>query len=158
MRMERLGVVTYAREPQPLSIVRELFPLLERHYEEVAHYQDIPLDPDFQAYADVHHVGGLRVFTARKDGALIGYIVFFVRSNPHYRSSVQALQDVLFVLPEHRGAVGVKLLRFAERELADEGVQVIMQHVKLKNYAGSIMQHLGYEPVDLLLCKRLDRS
>jgi hypothetical protein len=81
-------------------------PTSRTHWREITHYADIPLDPDIDTYNTMEVIGALRCFTAREQGRLVGYAVFFIRHNLHYRSSLQAMQDVLFVLPEHRGRVG----------------------------------------------------
>src|SRR5689334_18451912 len=86
---------TFARETLTTELVDELLPLLRAHYLEIAHYQDIELDPDWDAYAVVQQNNALRVFTARQDGKLVGYCAFFLRKNMHYRKSLQAVNDVI---------------------------------------------------------------
>src|SRR5699024_275904 len=94
----------YYRAEPVARVWGELLPLLEAHYHEVAHYQDIPLCPDRERYEAVEANGMLRLYTARDDaGALVGYAVFFVQTNAHYATSLQAVQDVLFVHPDYRG-------------------------------------------------------
>lgn len=147
-------------------------PLLRQHWREIAHYQDIPLDVDIDIYAAAERNGALRIFTVRdvvdqyddemggniKIARLIGYAVFFVRHNPHYKSSLQAVQDVIYVDPKARGRfVGVRLLRYCEHELAAEGVQVIMHHTKVDHpMLGKLLARSGYEQVDVIWAKRLD--
>ena len=78
-------------------VYAEAMPLLQRHYKEIAHYQDIPLEPDLERYRAMENIGALRIYTVRvgATGALVGYASFFVSKNPHYSSSLQAAQDVL---------------------------------------------------------------
>jgi len=139
------------------SIFDEIRPLIIEHYEEIAHYQDIPLDPDWDAYAAASRAGNIRVFTARAGGRLIGYAVFFVRMNLHYKSSLQAVQDILFVHPDHRGQ-GLRLIRYADRYLKAEGVQVVYQHIKAAHNFGPALERMGYELMDLIYSKRLDKE
>jgi len=135
----------------------EAMPLLEAHWREVAHYQDIELKPDVETYARMQAAGQLRCYTARDSGRLIGYVVFFVRPNPHYAASIQAHQDVLFVaLDYRRGMVGVRLIKVAEQRLRAEGAQVIYHHAKRTNKVGELLARLGYELVDEIYAKRLD--
>lgn len=132
--------------------------LLLDHYEEIAHYKDIELAPNFEGYKRCEEAGNLRVYTARIDGALVGYAVFFVLPHVHYSGSVYAQGDVFFVVKEHRGKMlGLRLLRFTERELAAEGVQVVSQHSKIKHPEfGELLALEGYEGVDICWQKRLD--
>ncbi len=67
----------------------EAEPLVKMHYDEIAHYQDIPFDIDWAQYANVERAGALRIFTLRDEGALRGYAAFHVRRNMHYQSSLQ---------------------------------------------------------------------
>jgi len=151
--------VAYACES--LREVREahLEALLLRHWREIAHYDDIPLDVDWAVYESAEATGKLCLYTARLDGELIGYAAFLVQRAPHYAGSIQAVQDVLFVAPEHRrGRVGIGLIRFSEEQLATQGVQLLYQHQKLAHPAlGRILASLGYEPVEQNWAKRLDR-
>lgn len=149
---------TFQRE-RLADLWSELMPLLEKHWREVAHYQDIALDPDKAAYDAIEKAGALRCFTARApDWSLIGYSVYFVRANPHYKSSVQANQDVLFLLPEHRRSrIGMQLINWCDQQLKAEGVQAVYQHVKVAHNFGPLLERLGYEAVDVIYARRLDR-
>lgn len=137
----------------------EMRRLHELHYREVAHYQDIPLDPDRECYAAIEESGMLRCYTARHAGVLVGYAVFMVRANLHYRGSLQAVQDVLYLHHEHRrGRAGITLIRFAEIRMRAEGVQVVYHHVKRSSKVGDLLGRLGYELVDEVYAKRLDKK
>lgn len=137
----------------------EILPLLHEHKDEIAHYADIELAPDVDAYNAAEDHGALRCYTARLDGVLVGYAIFFVKFNMHYRHSFQAVQDVLFVTKPHRhGRVGFGLIRYSEEQLHAEGVQVVYQHLKTKIPETIALFHkLGYEDIDLIVAKRLDR-
>lgn len=137
----------------------EIEPLLYKHWEEIAHFKDIPLAPNREVYDRLEAAGVLRCFTARLAGALVGYLVATVVPSLHYSGSVQSHQDVLFVLPEHRKSrAGIGLLRFAERQLNAEGVQVLHQHMKVAHDFGPLLERLGYEWVEKIYVKRLDHG
>jgi hypothetical protein len=145
---------TFKRE-RAHDLWAEITPLLEMHWIEIAHYLDIPLAPDVEGYCRAEDAGLLRCYTARIDSKLVGYAVFWVKHNMHYMGSVQALQDVLFLLPEHReGRTGLALIAYCDEELAAEGVQVIYQHVKKAHDFGAILLRRGYELVETVYGKR----
>lgn len=145
---------SYARE-QIVDVVEEIKPLLEAHYREIAHYPDIALKPDYQRYIGAEGLGTLRIFTARVDGALVGYAVYFVTPALHYCDSIQAHQDILFVHPDYRrSTVGLRLIRHADESLGREGVQVIYQHSKAAHSIGRVLERQGYELVDEIYAKR----
>ena len=147
----------YYQEERVSMIWEEAAPLLEQHYHEIAHYQDIPLDPDRDAYLTMEATDRLRCYTMRDAGKLVGYVVFLFGSL-HYKSSRQARQDVLFVRPDHRiGMAGMRLIRFAEKRLRADGVQVVYHHAKIRaTKVGKVLEAMGYELVDGLYAKRLD--
>lgn len=144
---------------ETLSAVKEeIQPLLEKHWKEIALYPDILLNPDWERYAGVEEHGALRIYTIRNDGTLVGYAVFFVLPSPHYKDSLQAGEDILFLDASLRGHfVGVRFMKFCEEELTKEGVQVVRHHTKAKFSFAPLLEHLGYELEDLVYAKRLDK-
>jgi hypothetical protein len=146
----------FQRETLNGHLWAELMPLLAAHWYEIAHYPDIPLDVDVNAYEMAEHAGMLRLYTVRDDGRLMGYAVFFVRPNMHYQGSIQASQDVLYLDPAIRGGTGYRFIRWCDEQLRAHGVQAVYQHVKAKHNFGPILERQGYELVDLIYAKRLD--
>lgn len=151
-------MVKFQRETAAVTIP-EMQPLLEKHWEEIAHFKDIPLEPDFELYKQLDMAGILRVFTARDeaDNKMVGYAVFFVKKNPHYSSSLQAVQDVLFIDPSRRGTGG-RFIAWCDRELQTEGVQAVYHHVKQEHNFGPLLERFGYKCVDLIYTRRLDKN
>lgn len=135
----------------------EISPLLEEHWKEIATFNDIPLDPDVERYNAIEDAGGLRCYTVRVKGRLVGYAVFAITGGLHYKSSKMAWQDVLFVLPEYRvGRIGAGLILYTESELAKEGVLAIYHHEKLAApQLGLILRRIGYQTVENIWVKRL---
>lgn len=162
--------LTFQRE-RPHELLDEARPLFEAHYQEIAHYQDIPLDINEAAYIQLEESGLLRCYTARYNGDLVGYCVFVVRPNLRYSTSIQALQDILYLDKSKRGALwGNRLLDYCHDRLKAEGVQVVYQHSKAspeikvavasipnRHDVGRLFEHMGYELIDLIHGKRLDR-
>jgi hypothetical protein len=139
------------------DILTEVKPLLFLHYKEIAHYQDIPLEPDWEAYQKLEELGVMRIYTARNDThQLVGYALFFLKANLHYKSSLQAAQDILFIHPEHRG-FGAKFLLWCDQQLKADGVQAVYHHVKKEHNFGPLLEKFGYELVDLIYARRLDK-
>lgn len=154
---------SFALEPLSKDLFDETLPLLMAHYEEIAHFKDIPLKPDQATYAAVASVGALRVYTVRESvwKTLIGYAVFFLRQNIHYATSLQAVQDILYLAPSARGKlVGFRFIKWCDEELRKEGVQVVMHHVKAREDLdfGPMLERIGYELVDRIFARRLDKE
>lgn len=146
-------MITFNKEPLS-GFLDEAKPLFETHWAEISHYKDIRLNPDYESYLSSEE--NLRCFTSRKDGLLIGYSIYFVRPNLHYKDSLQAVQDVLFILPEYRhGRIGITLIKFCDEDLKREGVQVVYHHVKAAHNFGPMLERLGYEMIEYIYAKRL---
>src|SRR5208283_5089550 len=113
--------VVYARESLTDTLWGEIQPLLADHWEEVACYKDIPLCPDGKAYERVCDADRYRIFTARINGALCGYLGMFVTPSMHYMPRIMAIADVFYVQPEQRGThIGADLVRFAHKRLKEQ--------------------------------------
>ena len=148
----------FKREPLTEDLLDEMLPLLQAHYEEIARFKDIPLNPDWDFYRAVDTAGMLRIFTMRRPtGHLLGYAVYFVRTNPHYKTSLQATQDILFVHPDWRGH-GLKFLLWCDEQLKGEEVQIVCQHIKSDHNFGAALERAGYQLLDLIYARRLDKE
>ena len=141
------------------AVLEEIKPLLVKHWEEVSFYKDIALDPDWDGYLRIEESGALRVYTARDDeNVLVGYAVFFIKHNLHYKTSLQALQDIIFIDPEKRGTFGTKFIFWCEAQLRSEGVEIVYQHIKVSTpHTIELFKKLAYEPIDLILGKRINK-
>lgn len=134
----------------------EMVPLLRDHWEELAPWQDIPLNPNPEFYGAMETAGMLFLYTARVHGELAGYGIYIVRPHPHSQESVQAYQDAIYVSPEYRrNGIGRGLIVYADRELAREGAQVVYQHVKKAHDFGRLLESMGYEYVEKIYAKRI---
>lgn len=104
----------------------EMEPLLPLHWEELALYRDkMPLDVDWGRYAAWEEGGSLLFVTLRDDGRLVGYFVGVVGTSPHYQGTLMCKMDVVYLVPEHRGAgSGNLLMETIKRELLRRGVKL----------------------------------
>lgn len=139
------------------TVIEEILPLLHEHYAEIAHYQDIPIAIDIEAYLKAERQGILRIYTVRHGGELIGYALFAVKPSIKYSGSLQAQQDVLYLSPAFRkGRVGMRFIQWCDTQLKAEGVQVCYQHVKAAHNFGPMLERMGYELIDHIYGRRLD--
>lgn len=148
---------TFERE-RLVDMYDEAIPLLQSHYEEIAFYRDIPLSPNRAIYEASDRSGNLRVYTVRDAGTLIGYGVFAIALAPHYTTSLQASEDVLYLRQDARGkTIGYRFLAWCDEQLRAEGVQVVSHHVKKHHPAlGKLLVNLGYDEQETIYTRRLD--
>jgi hypothetical protein len=148
--------MSFQREPLEPGMW-EAKPLLEAHWEEVAHFKDIPLNPDYGIYQQLEAMGVLRIYSMRReDGSLSGYVVFLVKPNLHYQQSLQAFQDIVYVDPNER-LNGAFFLMWCDEQLKAEGVQVVCHRVKHAVDFGPLLKRIGYESVETMWVRRLDK-
>lgn len=149
---------------QPIKLQREIvtdelidegLPLLQAHYDEIARFKETPLEIDREQYLAAERIGMVRCFTAREGGRLIGYANYFIRSHPHFKSTIHALSDILYISPERRGIFGSYFLRWCEQELRIEGCNYIYQSVTTKYDFGQLLERIGYMKIDSTYGKRL---
>lgn len=141
-----------------LSSVRgEIEPLLNSHWEEIAlNKEKIKLNPDWDAYQSFEDQGKLKIFTARDDGQLVGYFVVIVGTNIHYKDHLFASNDIIYLSPNHRkGFTGIKLIKFAEKCLKNDGVSVLTINTKVHQPFDKLMDFLKFRKIERVYSKYL---
>ena len=137
------------------NVKEDIQPLIKEHWKLVALNQGkIKLNPDWQEYARLDSIGALRIFTARKDGKLVGYFFLIVAKSLHYQDHLFATNDVLFVLPEYRaGNTGYKLIKFAEQHCKEAGVSLMTINTKVHIPFDKLMQRMGFNLIERVYSK-----
>jgi GNAT superfamily N-acetyltransferase len=133
----------------------QIFPI---HYEELSIDKvKISMSPDCERYQQMSDVGALHIVTARDDGKLVGYFVWFVFGHMHYKDAgAMAYIDMYYLLPEYRvGGIGAKLIILSESTLKQRGVSKIYLSCKLHQDHDQLFQALGFKPTDRLYTKVL---
>lgn len=137
--------------------------LFALHWLEASADRSIPLDLDWERYALLEEAGMLLTVAARSGGVLIGYVIYLIYPQLHYRGLVVADSDAFFLRPsDRRGATGIRLFQVAEALLRERGVHEVWGRVKLhvrpgrgRSDLGPLFSWLGYRPVETLYRKRI---
>lgn len=156
--MEKSSGITIAVESHSDELIDELKPLIKRHYDEIAlNKEDVPLDPDWDQYKALGDAGRMLVVCVRNENSeLIGYSVFFLAHHIHYKQTLVANNDVLYLAPEHRNSkVGLRLIKDSETACRARGVNKIIWHVKFAHDFRDILYRLGYADEDAIVGKIL---
>jgi hypothetical protein len=151
-----------AWEPIDRLLDEGLEALLFQHWEEVARDRlRIPLNPDWQRARMLERDKVLWTAALRREGKLVGYNSFCVYPHIHYRQTIHATNDVIYVDPAERGIAGVKLVRGTEAMLKMLGVVKVIYHAKLTpvrgktNTVGDLLERMGYIHFENLYSKLL---
>ena len=139
------------------KVRREIEPLLMEHWNEIASNKDIiKLNPDWREYARLDELNALRIYTARKDGELMGYFVIMVSRSLHYKDHLFANNDIVFLTkPARKGLTGLKLVKFAMESLKAEGITKLHINTKTHQPFDPIMERLGFEEIETVFSKVL---
>lgn len=140
----------------------EIEPILRNeHWEEVGHYDDIPIDMQWDTYRQLQAEGKLRCYTIRGflneefgETVLMGYAFYLVGKHLHYRHTLVASQDILYVRPPYRG-IGKSFIKWCDDQLKNDGVVTVTQHVKPWFDWGHMAEKLGYEKAETIYSRRL---
>lgn len=127
--------------------------LAQAHHEERGVPE--PLDLDFMQYEVLDALQRIRCYTARIGGALVGYASYIVGGTMHHRTLKRATHEALYVMPEYRaGGTGARLLAYAERMLASEGIASVTAQGNSETHA-RLYARLGYRADDTIYVKDL---
>lgn len=140
------------------DVVKELKPMLVKHWEELANNKEVrPLDVDYNKYIELNEHGCFRLFTVRNDeDKLVGYASFFINFNLHYQTWLFASVDVYYIDPDYRNAgVGSQFITEMESWLKSMKVRSVTMMDKLHKSHESFFVKLGYKPVEQLYEKVL---
>lgn len=83
-----------------------------------------------------HHVVGDRIFVARREGKVVGFVQFSTEVGTYRMDVDRGVVENLYVDPDHRGqGIGTRLLERAETALDAEGITVVGLEVMASNEA-----------------------
>lgn len=142
--------MTTFQEEKIENIIDEIKPILVKHWKELAnHQEDRPLDVDWGTYILLNNLGRVRVFTARADTKLIGYVVMIISPHLHYKTWIYSSCDVYYVDPEYRNnGVGATFFVKVAEWLKSLGVKSAIMHEKVSHPHGKLFEALGYNLVE----------
>jgi predicted acetyltransferase len=144
------------KEDDWLENLDSLKELIKDHYEELSVTKEFPLDPAWEQYESIWKAGGLRFFTCRKDGEMIGYIIYFIAPHLHYRTCLTAFEDIYFLKKEYRkGRTGIRMFQFAEDALKSQKVNRVIYNTKVHSDNSALFEYLGYKFIDKVFTKLL---
>lgn len=106
-----------------------------------------PLNPDNAMYAALDAAGRLFILTARREGVMVGYIVYIVYNHPHCTDLLCAYEEHYFLHPSARGGRnGLNLIRQSLGILRKRGVDraFISTPPGTKNQ-GRLLKYIGFE-------------
>ena len=108
--------------------------LIENYWQELSPFPDLPLDIDWARLLRHEAEGIYRIWTARVNGTLAGFVAFYVQTHMYHKTVLAAVDGGHYLAPDFRGngMVGWRMWRSAKAALIEEGVRFIMAHDNAK--------------------------
>ncbi len=149
-------MIDVAWEPLGILLRDGLEDLCHENWEEVETDRDIgPLIVDWKHYLQIERQGVYRTIGARVSGELVGYNAFFLNRHTRAMHTVHAINDLIYLHPDHRkGWNGYRLIRQSERLLKEASAVKVQYAINLHvrrgargGTVGDLLGHLGYRHV-----------
>ncbi len=131
--------------------------LLADHWKELALDQEkVPLDPQWEVYAQREDRGELLFVAAREAGQIVGYFIGFVAPGLHYATCLTCTMDIFYLRPDRRtGMAGIRMFKFVEQELRRRGVDRWFVGSKVHADASALFERLKFSRVEVYYSKWL---
>jgi hypothetical protein len=136
------------------SILPELQEMFWQNNEETGMLGQESFDPDVDKYLAMEAMGVAKLFIARAEGKLVGYCMMLVMPHPHYKKTVVAFQDVLFMVSERRGIGSVRFIKWIDEFCRSLGADNISRTVSSKKDFSRTLMRMGYEEVETSYVRR----
>lgn len=125
----------------------EALPLMRSNYEETGTWQG-EFNPDLQKLKRMEEAGFVRVFTARIQGKLVGYQVFFVMFGINHPAALMAVCHVAYVSPVYRGLTAIKFLHWTDQQLLFEGTVSITRQSTVYHPLDKLYTRMKYHKIE----------
>ncbi len=106
-------------------------PMLALHYDELCTDKSMQLAPDWGKYEAMYGADALVITVVFDGNVCVGYEVCFLQPHVHYRGTVVAWSDVLFVHKAYRNTTaGGRLMLATAKECKARGAHKLLRHAK----------------------------
>ncbi len=139
------------------SNIPEMDHLFQSYYIPTNAHKDLPpYDFDWSIYTGAQAAGKLLVVTAREDGALLGFAMYFVMEHPHHKGFLVAECDGIQVDMHHRGkGIGSLLLSYCEDCLRGLEVKRMSNRFRHVYDTTPLFEKHGFKPAETTFIKDL---
>lgn len=142
------------REYLDEELLCEALPLIKASADEV---EDGPeLDMDITGLLEAERMGEGASYTLRSDEQLIGYLHVCLSRNMHYRTSIMAIVDSIYLLPDFRkGSLARQFIRRVEEDLKDLHVSTLAFYIKVNHDYENLFLRMAYTCSEKIYVKDL---
>jgi GNAT superfamily N-acetyltransferase len=150
-------MISIQRERYSDALCQELLPLLRDNWVRTESYiSELEIDPAFKKYKKLDEMDMVTCITARRDGALVGYAIFFDNFSLHHQTVHTGHGDMIYVKDEAGlGRTAFRLLDAAEAHLRAKGVRYMGWFVRTGSRFYMILKSRGYVDDEIVMEKKL---
>lgn len=133
--------------------------LITDYWTELWFYKEIPVDVDWPRLLHFEREGIFKVWAARVDGTLAGFVSFYIQPYVLAKTTILALDGGHYLSPvfrDRRDRLGYRMWKTAMAALKAEGVKIIMAHDNALRPLMPFFLSLGMEPRSIMFWGRLD--
>lgn len=157
----RCGGIVVVVQIEPLSyiLLNGLVDLAFEAWQELeSEHPNEPYNPDWERYQKMENADGLRFFSLRESGNLIGYASIKLDIDEHRNGLLTGSFNDIFITMPKRGYAAF-LVKYVEKTLSGMGVKrtQIAEKVNIRalNSAGEFYERMGYKPQEVIYSKAL---
>ena len=154
-------MIHFRREKVDAELAIEIGPSLEEYHATSSPFPEIPLAVRWEQYYWMEQEGVYRFYAGRDDEAdniIVAYSGYIVSSPMQHDGVLAAGHDVLYVHPDYRrDGIGKEMIICVEKALANEGVEIIEQHVSVRFKYDKMLLEMDYELTDRVYRRRLSQ-
>jgi GNAT superfamily N-acetyltransferase len=137
----------------PVEWMPRIRDIMSRNWSETGF--QFAFNPSIEMYQRAVDAGIMFGMVALDGEQVIGYCTMMVSPTMHNPQVVIAANDALFVVPERRGIVSVRLMQAAEREAKLRGASMVCWHARAGTGMASMLARRGYAETDIVMTKEI---
>lgn len=145
--------ITFQLEEYSDEFKQDVSEIMQLHGDEFTYDKEAKgdVDPNWDLGLLLKNMHRLYLSTARDDGRLIGYFVFYTSPMAHYKSVTAAIEDTFYLLPEYRGnKIGYNFIKYSVSQMKATGATVLRVANKVKADYRKMWERLGFEQEEIV--------
>lgn len=138
------------------DVEHEILPLMQRAYDALEPYPDMPLDLNVERYAELCAANILHVLTVRIAGVLIGQCLLMIAPSLRNRSHNMAQIDHIWIdAPHRKQGIGAAFLQHIVDYVAGLGAAYFVAASRESDPIDGLLQAHDFVPLERTLIRRM---
>lgn len=136
------------------NIKEELLSIIHIHWEDAEQDNSYSFSLDWDSYYALEKAGNMKIYTARKDGDLVGYASVYVTGSLFAKNRIEAHYNSIYVKPKYRvGKTAANFIKYIEKQLFKIGAKKINISTLSHQPFDRLLEWLDYEHTEKVYSK-----